>query len=78
MPLSRTRPGMACYVLQFLFFRVIDLGVMVPCDKILKEAIVHNAGALFVLDSVQSLPNPGLVKSANQLTIVFISLVRWL
>eukprot|EP00066_Takifugu_rubripes_P009769 XP_003977029.1 PREDICTED: LOW QUALITY PROTEIN: methionine synthase [Takifugu rubripes] len=24
-------------------FRVIDLGVMVPCDKILKEAIVHNA-----------------------------------
>ncbi|CAF94368.1 unnamed protein product, partial [Tetraodon nigroviridis] len=24
-------------------FRVIDLGVMVPCDKILKEAIIHNA-----------------------------------
>lgn len=76
MPLSSTRPGLACYVLQFLFFRVIDLGVMVPCDKILKEAIVHNAGTLFVLDSEQSLPNSGLVKSANQLTIVFIFLVR--
>lgn len=27
-----------------LSFRVIDLGVMVPCDKILREAITHKAG----------------------------------
>lgn len=50
---------------------MIDLGVMVPCDKILKEAIIHNAGALYVLDRLGSLPNPECVKSSS-LTTVFI------
>lgn len=29
-----------------LSFRVIDLGVMVPCDKILREAMTHKAGMI--------------------------------
>lgn len=33
-------------------FRVIDLGVMVPCDKILREAITQKAGTHFTLDIV--------------------------
>lgn len=39
--------GSRVSVLRFryvLSFRVIDLGVMVPCDKILREAITRKAG----------------------------------
>lgn len=31
-------------------FRVIDLGVMVPCDQILRGAIAHKAGTVYHLD----------------------------
>lgn len=33
----------------YLFSRVIDLGVMIPCDKILKEAIEKKAGEVLVV-----------------------------
>ena len=39
----------------FMCFRVIDLGVMAPCDKILKEAIKQKAGALYSLDRILSI-----------------------
>ena len=32
------------YVCMLLLYRVIDLGVMTPCDKILKTAIEEKAG----------------------------------
>lgn len=38
-------------VYLFLSFRVIDLGVMVPCEKILREAIRQKAG---ILDSLSN------------------------
>lgn len=31
----------------FLSCRVVDLGVMVPCDQILREAVTHKAGMVF-------------------------------
>ncbi len=38
----------------FLSFRVIDLGVMVPCDKILREAVSQKAGTVYSLDCMLS------------------------
>lgn len=37
-----------------LSFRVIDLGVMVPCDKILREAMTHKAGVIEWRQSVRT------------------------
>lgn len=34
-----------------LSFRVIDLGVMVPCDQILREALAHKAGMDYCRDN---------------------------
>ena len=35
-----------CNPESIVFFSIIDLGVMVSCDKILKAATEHNAGTV--------------------------------